>query len=169
MAQKSSLWNYKALTTWAWAVSISTLSCVHRGLMIRKASCTPWCCIITLIFGVTACWEFPRIIEVEFLICLREWIDKINLISSKQGNLINLEYLSLWTSSHTWYSVIEKSSVIRNYNKWPGFHWVVKEDVSEKVTLKLRLEGCIGVNQLKRGKGWVKISKTGSNLLSSMI
>ena len=58
----------------------------------------------------------------------------------------------MWTLSYNWYSVIEKSSVIRVYNNGPGFLWVVKESVSEEVTLKLSIEGCIGFNQLKRGK-----------------
>ena len=48
--------------------------------------------------------------------------------------------------------MIEKSSVIRVYNNGPGFLWLVKEGVSEEVTLKLSIEGCIGFNQLKRGK-----------------
>lgn len=37
---------------------------------------------------------------------------------------------------------------MRSYNKEPGFHYVVKESLSEKVTMKLRIEGCMGVNWL---------------------
>ena len=73
------------------------------------------------------------------------------MISFKQGNIINHEYL---------YVDFELQLVLcdrkvkcnKVYNNGPGFLWVVKEGVSEEVTMKLSIEGCIGFNQLKRGK-----------------